>query len=251
MVRPDSNVDGDLVNGDLFAGNPTDFVCLNAGYLDHHDTSVFGYDSTCPYDPSDPPSTRHLIRGSISVLAASNSGNDDLMRSINAYTSDGPGNCLVAPYSHNGTHYVVNYACDVYDWGNGWNGYLQSIYDASAISCSPNKINKTNVTADSSTGNNFTNCSLGSYAVFSGTVTPSGSRRLASAAISGGGACTVATDGLSYQCISHNISPGSYTGTLTFTPTGGVVCGSPFSKTNLSAGYHTQNVVVKNTASQC
>lgn len=239
MVRQDSDLDNNGVRGDMFAGNPTDFICLNAGYLDHFDPDVFGFDSTCPYDPSDPPSTRHLLSGSISVLAQQNAGNDTLMRSINAYTSDGPGNCLVAPYSHNGTHYVVSYACDVYDWGNGWNGYLQSIYDASAISCSPNRIFKTNITGDSSAGNNFTNCSLGSYAVFTGTVTGPANRSLSAVTMTNG-TCTVATGGRSYECISTNISPGTYTGTLTFTTTSSRQCS--VTKSNIAAGYQVQNV---------
>jgi Tfp pilus assembly protein PilV len=244
MVRPDTDADGDGEEGDLFAGNPVDFICLNAGFLDNFDEDVYGHDQTCPYDPSDPPSTRHIMSGTISVLATQNAGNDTLMNSINAYTSDGPGNCLVAPYSHNGTHYVVSYQCDVYDWGNGWNGYLQSIYDASAISCSPSKINKTGITADSSSGNNFSNCSLGSYAVFTGTVTAAGTRGLSSVTISGGGSCTVPTGGKSYECVSHNISPGTYTGTLTFTTTGSRTCS--VTKTGFAAGYHTQNVNVAN-----
>ncbi len=244
MVRPDTDLDNNGVRGDLFAGNPVDFICLNNGFLDHHDEDVYGYDTTCPYDPSDPPSTRHLMRGTISVLAQVNEGNNTLMRSVNAYTSDGPGNCLVSPYSHNGTHYVVSYACDVYDWGNGWNGYLQSIYDASEISCSPNRITKTGITADSSSGNNFTNCSLGKYAVFTGTVSAAGTRGLSGATITGGGACTVPTGGRSYECISHNIGSGTYTGTLTFTTTGARTCSKAM--TDVVAGYRTQNVNIAN-----
>jgi len=251
MLRADTDTNNDGRKGDLYAGNPTDFICLNDGLLDHHDTAVFGSSVTCPYDPSDPPSTRHLVSGLISVTAQSNAGNNTLMSSVNAYTSDGPGNCLIAPYTHDGSKYHVTYACDVYDWGNGWNGYLQAIYDASAISCSPNKINKTGITADSSTGNNFTSCSLGSYAVFTGTVNASSNRKLTRVAISGGGTCTVATGGLSYECISHNISPGTYSGTLTFTPSGGVACRSPMTQTAIPAGYQTLNVNIRANAGQC
>lgn len=252
MVRADSDSDADGTNGDAFAGNPTDFICLNDGYLDNYDAALFGNDATCPYNPSDPPSTRHLLSGSISVLAAQNAGNDTLMDSVNAYTSDGPGNCLVTPYTHNGTHYQVSYACDVYDWGNGWNGYLQSIYDASAINCTPNRISKSNITGDSASGNDFSNCSLGSYAVFTGTVTVSGNRRLDAASIDGGGACTVAGDGLSYECVSHNIAPGTYSGSLTFTPSGGVICGGATkAQSAMAAGYHTLNLDIRANNGQC
>ena len=252
MTRTDSNVDGDV--GDLFEDVPVEFICLNGGFLDNYDADDFGHDLTCPYDPSDPPTTRHEITGGISIQAPFNAANTELMSSINAYTSDGPGNCLVSSWSHNGTHYLFSYACDVYDWGNGWNGYLQTIYNESAISCSPNKINKSNITADNSSGNNFTGCSIGSYAVFSGTVTTAGNRRLASASITGGGSCTLAVDGLSYQCITTDLSiydPATFTGTLSFTPSGGEVCSNPFAVGPVVGGFYTRNLVIANNANGC
>jgi Tfp pilus assembly protein PilV len=251
MTRTDSNVNGDV--GDLFEDVPVDFICLNDGYLDNYDTDVFGNASTCPYDPSDPPSTRHEITGGISVQAPLTAANTTAMSSVNAYTSDGPGNCLVSSWSHDGTRYQFTYACDVYDWGNGWNGYLQVIYNESTISCTPNKITKSNITADNSSGNNFTGCTIGSYAVFSGTVSAAGQRRLSAASMTDG-ACTVAADGLSYQCISTDLSlltPATYTGTLSFTPTGGVVCSNPFAKSGMVGGFYTQNLVIANNSNGC
>jgi prepilin-type N-terminal cleavage/methylation domain-containing protein len=251
MMRNDSDANNDGTKGDLFAGNPADFICLNDGLLDNYDTDKFGHALTCPYNPAVPPSTRYLISGAIYVTAPQDSVNDLLMNSLNAMTSDGPGNCTVTPWAYSGTQYAVSYACDIYIWGTGWNGYLQAIYDYSAISCTPNRITKTNVTGNNSSGNNFTNCSLGSYAVFRGVVTAGGNRRLTAVSITGGGSCTLATDGLSYQCISHNLSPGTYTGTLTFTPSGGEACGSPATKTNVAAGFHAHNVTIANNAGQC
>ncbi len=54
MMRPDTDVDNDGNNGDMFAGMPTDWVCLNSSsnsYLDGFDSSIFGADSSCAYDP--------------------------------------------------------------------------------------------------------------------------------------------------------------------------------------------------------
>ncbi|MDX1490105.1 MAG: prepilin-type N-terminal cleavage/methylation domain-containing protein [Pseudohongiellaceae bacterium] len=253
MVRADSNVDG--TDGDLFAGMPTDFICLNDGLLDTYDDTVFGETSSCPYDPSDPPSTRHLVSGTINVLAPETDDNNNLMDSITTLTSDGPGNCLVAPYGHDGTQYQANYQCDVYDWGNGWNGYIEVVYDASSMSCEPNRLSLSNVNGDT-VNNDYENCSPGSFAVISGTVTASGNRVLQSGELSDGGVCDVAADGLSYQCVTAEFEGDTWTGTMTLVPTGGDICSSPnndgvFSFSGLESGFVTQNVTIQNNANQC
>lgn len=253
MVRADSNVNG--TPGDLFAGVPADFICLNNGLLDNYDSAVFGNDVTCPYDPSDPPSTRHIVSGTINVLAANTAANTSLVSGVTALTSDGPGNCLVTPFSYGGSRYSANYQCDVFDWGNGWNGYIEIAYDASGMRCSPNRLTLSNVRADTGS-HNFDNCSPGTFAVISGTVATSGNRRLSSAALSDGGVCQLAVDGLSYQCITQNFTAATWTGTVTLTANSGTVCAAPttngiLSFTNLASGFHTRNVSITSNANQC
>lgn len=52
MLRADALLDA--VPGGIFAGMPTDFVCLNEGLLDAYDEGLFGHDPSCAYDPTDP-----------------------------------------------------------------------------------------------------------------------------------------------------------------------------------------------------
>ncbi|OGT70713.1 MAG: hypothetical protein A3H44_04715 [Gammaproteobacteria bacterium RIFCSPLOWO2_02_FULL_57_10] len=253
MVRSDSNVNGEL--GDLFVGVPADFICLNDGLLDNYDSDVFGNDVTCPYDPSDPPSTRHIVSGSINVVAASTTENDELVAGVTTLTSDGPGNCLVTPFAYSGTQYSANYECDVFDWGNGWNGYIEVAYDASGMSCTPNRLTLSNVNADTG-GHNYEDCSPGTFAVISGTVSTSGNRRLSNAVLSDGGVCQLALDGLSYQCITQNFALETWTGNIVLTANSGVVCFAPtndgvLSFADLTSGFHTRNVSIASNANQC
>lgn len=253
MVRADSNVNG--TPGDLFAGVPADFICLNNGLLDNYDINVFGHDVTCPYDPSDPPSTRHIVSGTINVLAANTAENTSLVSGVTALTSDGPGNCLVAPFAYSGSQYSANYECDVFDWGNGWNGYIEVAYDASGMQCTPNRLTLSGVRADTG-GHNYDNCSPGTFAVISGAVSTSANRRLSSAVLSDGGVCQLAVDGLSYQCITQNFTSATWTGTVTLTANSGTVCTAPtnngvLSFTDLASGFHTRNVSIASNANQC
>jgi len=253
MVRADSNVNGEV--GDLFEGVPRDFVCLNDGYLDGYDEAVFGHDSHCPFDPTNPPSTRHIVSGGISVQAPQTESNDLLISSVNALTSDGPGNCLIGTFTHNGSSYNANYACDVFDWGNGWNGFVRVTYDASGMSCTPSQLSFTNIGSNNS-GNNFDNCSPGSFAVISGTVqTPNANNRyLTSASLSDGGECSLGGDGLSYTCITNEIDDGTWSGSISFGLSGGVLCGSSngvVSFSDLAAGYTAKNLQMANNTNQC
>jgi hypothetical protein len=106
MTRdPDSQV-GDTL-GDLFFGMNDDFFCLNE-YVDESYACSLNSECyvppTCPFDPSDPPIERHLITGV--------SGNSD----IPLYTTDGFEYCTYTAGD--------SYQCEVYDWGNGWTGYV-------------------------------------------------------------------------------------------------------------------------------
>lgn len=253
MTRTDSNVNGEL--GDRFAGMPTDFVCLNAGYLDNYDTDLFGHSTTCPYDPSDPPATSHVMSGSIAVTAPDTDVNDALVGGITALTSDGPGNCLVGTFVYSGSNYLANYECDVFDWGNGWNGYLEVVYDASSMACTPNRLYFNDITGDNG-GNDFGSCSPGDFAVISGTVTsPNPSNTyLTSATLSDGGACTLGVDGLSYSCLTLEFPDVTWTGTITFGISRGVLCAAPsnvLSFNAVSPGYITRNLTMANNSNNC
>lgn len=253
MVRADANVNGEA--GDLFEGVPRDFVCLNDGYLDGYDEAVFGHDSHCPYDPTNPPSTRHIVSGAISVQAPQTEPNDVLVASVNALTSDGPGNCLIGTFTHNGDSYNANYACDVFDWGNGWNGFVRVTYDASGMSCTPNQLAFTNV-GTNNIGNNFDNCSPGAFAVISGNVTTPNpnNRYLTSATLSDGGECTLGIGGLSYTCITDEVEDSNWSGTISFGISGGAICealAGSVSFVDLEPGYTTRNLQMVNNANQC
>lgn len=254
MTRADATVSG--VAGALFSGMPTDFICLNDGYLDTYDTVAFGNVSTCPYDPSDPPSTRHLVSGSVRLQAPSNTTNAAIAATIYTITSDGPGNCLTSTFTHDGTYYNGTYECDVYDWGNGWNGYIEAKYNAASMACTPYQLTKTGITANN-TGNNFTTCTTGSYAVFVGTVTTSGNRKLSAATMSNGGACTLATNGLSYECRSSVYVGSTQTFTMTFTASSGVMCKTvaPHSGTHAytdqASGNYTLNLKIAANTNGC
>ena len=108
-----------------------------------------------------------------------------------------------------------------------------------------------------STGNNFTNCTTGSYAVISGTVTASGSRKLSTASMGSDGNCTVATNGLSYQCRSTVYTGPTKTFTITFTPSSGVMCktvaphSGVYTFTNQASGAITQNLKIANNTNGC
>jgi len=165
MTQTDATISN--VAGALFRNMPVDFICLNNANLDSYDTALFGHDLTCPYDPSDPPSLRHIVSGAISVPATQDLTNTALMASFSAFTSDGPGNCLTSPFSYSSGSYRATYQCDVFDWGNGWNGYTQVTYNPT-ISCLINKKTYTAVTADR-TNENYA-CTLPTRLKVSGNI---------------------------------------------------------------------------------
>ena len=120
----------DSAGGRLFAGTPTDFVCLNEDddadqqpdYLDGYDARVYSAATYCPFDPSDPPVLSHTVSGTVTVL---NSETLDLS-TLQLVTSDGPNNCQVTtPFSAVTNGYSAQYSCTVWDWGSGWTGTVQ------------------------------------------------------------------------------------------------------------------------------
>jgi Tfp pilus assembly protein PilV len=247
MTRTDATVDG--VSGGLFSGVPTDFVCLNDGLLDEYD-SAYSKATTCPYDPSDPPSSAIKVSGTIKLAASNTTENTAIASTISSHTSDGPDNCTTTSAGHDGTYYNYNYTCDVYIWSNGWTGFIEADYDASNMECAPYQLTKTAITTES-TGNNFTNCTTGRYAVFTGTVSTSGSRKLSTASMGANGSCQVLTGGLSYKCTSILYTGPTLTFTLTFTATSGYMCTSSFAYTDKAPGNYVQNLTIAANANGC
>ena len=124
------------------------------------------------------------------------------------------------------------------------------------MECSPYQLTKTSVTSNS-TGNDFTNCFTGRYAVISGTVTTSGSRKLSTATMGSDGTCTVAVNGLSYECRSTVYVGTTRTFTITFTPSGGVMCktvaphSGVYTFTDQLYGNITQNLKIAANTNGC
>jgi Tfp pilus assembly protein PilV len=140
MTRTDSN------SGTLFAGTPTDFVCLNADdnldglpdYLDSYDSSVYSANTYCPFDPTDPPVQAHSISGAITVTG----GPLTDLSGIEVVTSDGSNDCSVTGFTSlinlldpTNVIYSGTYSCNVYDWGTGWSGYVQLNANSNQLYC--------------------------------------------------------------------------------------------------------------------
>jgi Tfp pilus assembly protein PilV len=134
MTRDDSSA------GLLFQGVPTDFVCLNSDndgdsvpdYLDSFDANQFAADTFCPYDPTDPPVQHHVITGLVSISASTAVDTSN----FSIVSSDGPGNCAwVAPFAPVAGGFQATYACNVYDWGSGWTGFLVIAPGSNYIYC--------------------------------------------------------------------------------------------------------------------
>jgi len=265
MVRADATSNG--VSGDLFAGNPDDFVCLNDGYLDNYDTDMHGHEVTCPYDPTNPPVERHVISGSVVVSASpGNVISDEILNSIGVNTSDGPGNCLLDGFTASGGGYQAAYECDVYDWGLGWKGMLHTTAaeNEQNIFCSPNPLEfATALTADIS--GQTISCEVGKYAVISGLVATDDPRRVLDSVTISSGECQIGSAGLSYECVSEDYSNVStnWGGTLTFTLTGGVLCPATVTSSGILdlvdgvatadgiSGENELNLIIQNNAGAC
>lgn len=229
MVRTDSYVGG--IAGALFAGMPTDFVCLNPNNIDSYDSSVFGVDSGCPYNPADPPASGYVLSGTLTVTA--DSGDAAEVDLITMNTSDGLYNCVRGAFTESGGIFTAPYGCTVFDWGSGWNGYIEAsssysntfCFDDGADGDVDSVINLSGISGDA-TGKDYS-CLVGTATLIRGTATTANSNKvLAGATISeAGGMCTVEADGLSYSCFTGVYATSDWTGTITFTTTGGNVCG--------------------------
>ena len=133
MTRPDSD------SGRLFVDVPTDFVCLNQDVdgdgnpdlLDIYDTSKYGANTTCPYDPTSPPVDSHVVSGLVSVAFSTV---DDLAN-FAVETSDGPGNCEWTDFATLEGNLVAKYVCQVFDWGVGWTGSVNIMPNSDQVHC--------------------------------------------------------------------------------------------------------------------
>jgi hypothetical protein len=237
LTQADS-YDANGVKGALFEGMPNSFICLNEfpNYLDSYN-NTYTHNSTCPFDPTNPPSVRYVIGGTITYNGtAIPDDNVNFTSSIAINTSDGPGNCLKTPFIASGNTYIATYECDVYDGINkitdGWTGYIQPTY-TTGMACTPNPRNFTDVTGDIS-NQDFT-CAEGALGKWTGTVTQVGTgsdapKIISNAFLTGTGSsdgidgtCAIASDGKSYTCTSSPFT-GTWTGDISFKSAGGAIC---------------------------
>lgn len=261
MVRDDSNVNGTV--GDLFAGVPTDFVCLNPSYVDNYDSNVYGVEDSCPFNPSDPPSMHYVIEGWIFVTGPQEY--QEQVAGMNVVTSDGAGNCAVTSFAFDEyMGYLGKYTCDIYDWGSGWTGYVEVKPNSDFIGCGTTRVSYSSVQQDLTDHN--LNCTAGDVVYVSGSVSAPMHHELLSAAIDGEtGRCTVTlntnTGNYDYECntVSIDAQTGTWSGTITFTANDGVICHangpetnpSSVTYTNLAIGRHTDNFTIERTTMQC
>jgi hypothetical protein len=137
LSRTDADPDGTSDTVNLFHNVSGDFICLNADYdnsgpgdwavfegypwiyLNSFDTDVYDVPTDCPYDPSDPPSKRYTIAGTITFDTAPEMtetwGSTDPTLDTDdgtINTTDGFDNCTVTGIS--GTS--MSYTCDYYVW---------------------------------------------------------------------------------------------------------------------------------------
>ena len=226
MLRPDSNDQG--TSGDLFAGVPTDFVCLNGNngnQLDYFDTNVYGSENTCPYDPTDPPTAAHFLTGVISVDGES--GYIDEMNNFFLTTSDGPGNCGIDPFIYDSATgvYSGQISCVVFDWGSGWDGTIQLFVNSGLISCPVTELVYAGLSNNVTTADFPCSLNLGGpvesydYSV-SGNFALPGGHSITSVAMTGG-TCTFSN--ASYLCETTTTSS-EFSGQIDFDSNKGYFC---------------------------
>ena len=247
LTRADNDPDNDPATANFFDGSANDFVCLNADsvpndyatgvdrntyspYLDTFDETVYSARNDCPYDPSDPPSWRFTIDGTITTPGTP--------ATMEVMTSDGEDNCRVTI-----TGTTSTYECDVYAWENangtinGWDGAITVTPPVDQL-CAPTPVNVTTVytnptsisyadiTSDQA-NENYTCMALASPAI-SGTITSLGGD-LSGSLIEVSDASTICTvnvyttvlgnDSLDYACevVEPEIGVG-WSGSVNFTP---------------------------------
>lgn len=254
MLRSDSNAQGSA--GDLFAGVPTDFVCLNGNngnQLDYFDGNVYGAENTCPYDPTDPPTAAHFLSGEITV-----DGESGYIGETNNFfltTSDGPGNCAIDPFVYDSATSVYSgqLACVGFDWGAGWAGTLKLFVNSGLIDCSVTERVYSNLSSNVTNADFPCTLNLGGsvdnydYIVSGNFSLPPGNYSITNVAMTGG-TCTFNDD--SYVCEATTTSS-EFSGQIDFDSSRGYFCTYGMDNptgiktyTGLEPGAHTWDVSI-------
>ena len=130
------------------------------------------------------------------------------------------------------------------------------------MSCDPSRITLSDITSNNS-GNDFTNCSPGSFIFFTGTVLDApNNREISTVAISDvGGSCSLAADGLSFSCITDEFDVGitDWTGTITISSDANTVCTATgtganpgvFSYVAEPSGFASLDITLSNNSGSC
>jgi prepilin-type N-terminal cleavage/methylation domain-containing protein len=234
----------DAVAANLFQGVSSDFVCLNSDsitndyadgvdpnsyspYLDNFPTddgATYRAGNDCPFDPSDPPSNRFVISGTIATPS--------LPASMLVVTSDGTDNCTWTIGASS-----TSYSCDVYAWEDangvisGWDGAI-NLYPPADMLCAVAPVDGSTVYTNSvqrlysdviaDAANQDYACSALASMSVSGTISAPGSD-LAGGSVSASddSVCTYTSSGetATYQCtVIEPTADAGWTGTITFTP---------------------------------
>ncbi len=233
MLRRDSNVGGTA--GDLFAAVPSTFFCLNPNYIDNFG-SPFAVEYGCAYDPTRGTATKHSITGSITVSVPDRMSEtllETAAEKIFIRTSDGLTNCTRSAFDGSGSSLDATYSCDVYHWGDGWEGYVEISSAEGNLLCvdgaydgtEDQRANYSGVTGDLSS-RDFS-CTVGRVAYVEGTVVSLDKRAVLESVVidTPRGKCQLSADGLSYKCTTGLFATETWSGTITFTSSG-AVCGS-------------------------
>ena len=199
--------------------------------------------------------TAYTISGQVEVTAL----DDSELASIAVDTSDGPGNCVLAPFPSTATGpWAATYTCTVFDWGNGWDGYITTQGTAGKVACTPQRTNYAGITS-SMKGQNV-GCLVGNTVTVKGSVISNSTKvLLAGALLSDGGRCTIAADGLSYTCQTNVFSNADFTGWVAFGLTEGVFCPVPdldettgiAQLTGVKPGDVALNLVIASQSNKC
>jgi hypothetical protein len=250
MTRTDST------EGALFAGVPADWYCLNENGLISPELP-YGYDNTCPYDPTSPPNSIYTVSGNITITSANSVIGSYNGSSINSAdtssivhvdpgtsantnvnftveTSQGTGNCTQTNYSTTASQFSSTYTCNTYDWADdaitGWTG---SILSSVADDVSDNFICSTPIAIPLITANypnQHITCVEGAQIILSGTitnplkfnsVTATGTDSLGEEA---NGTCTFTASASPYSCTIDIPIGTTWTGNLVFNTNAKPLC---------------------------
>jgi|GEM_PF-1710887 len=139
ILNPRSNLDERPIDpdrdGDYFEPDVADTYGTSEEKDPH-----YGFDASCPYDPTNPPNYVHQISGSIKIVGDKSGNNSStLFTGLKVSTSDGDNCTFTGGFNHTAgasdaeSFYIGEYSCDVYDIGKksgnslvpaGWTGSI-------------------------------------------------------------------------------------------------------------------------------